>query len=132
AKGFDDLLCVEFHYCDSGRLMVTLPWARTCIFSSRPLKSLIPIGASAILRWPNDKAHPRRPLVRRNAAKNRNAAAVGCSDWLGEENLRCPFSQRSEIAARRNQPAGASPRASIATCARVTNPMTVTVSTGGP
>src|SRR6516162_11678198 len=57
-------------------------------------------------------------------------ALYGMNDWFGEENLRCPFCQRSEIAARRNQPAGASPRASIATCARVTNPMTVTVGTG--
>jgi hypothetical protein len=30
----------------------------------------------------NDKAHPRRPLVKRNVSKNRNAVAVGCSDWI--------------------------------------------------
>src|SRR5207249_4377949 len=28
------------------------------------------------------KAHPRRPLMRRNAPKHRDAAAVGCSGWI--------------------------------------------------
>ena len=28
------------------------------------------------------QAHPRRPLVRQHISKNRNAAAVGCSDLI--------------------------------------------------
>jgi hypothetical protein len=42
-------------------------------------------SAAFIRCAPNDKAHPRRPLVRRNAPKNRNAAAVGCSDWFATQ-----------------------------------------------
>src|SRR5262249_7212386 len=32
---------------------------------------------------PNDEAHPRRPLVKRNSPKRGNAAAVGCSAGFG-------------------------------------------------
>src|SRR5262249_25141029 len=43
-------------------------------------------------------AHPRRPLVRRSAPKTRNAAAVGCSDWLAEfcSNEPAPLDLRSD------------------------------------
>jgi hypothetical protein len=44
------------------------------------------VGRSAVtsesLLSANDTAQQRRPLVRRNVAKNRNAAAVGCSGWF--------------------------------------------------
>src|SRR5262249_31573814 len=44
----------------------------------------------------NAQAHPRRPLVRRYAAKNRNAAAVGCSDWLAGAPLYPSADPRAE------------------------------------
>jgi hypothetical protein len=45
------------------------------------------VEASSI-ELPNDKAHPRRPLVKRSVTRNSNAAAVGCSDWFAADHLR--------------------------------------------
>jgi hypothetical protein len=39
-------------------------------------------NCKSLVSHPNGTTHPRRPQVRRNAPKNRNAAAVGCSDWF--------------------------------------------------
>jgi hypothetical protein len=41
------------------------------------------IAVVDILDTPNETAHPWRPLVRRNFAKNRDAAAVECSTSFG-------------------------------------------------
>ena len=60
-------------------------WSATC-FVCQLLQSAFFVFAHGdlIRTLPNDEAHPRRPLVRRNVPKNRNAAAVGCSGWFAE------------------------------------------------